>query len=411
MRNRIRQRGFTLLELMVASALGLLVIGVMASLFKTGMNTTFTITQRMETQQNLRAAIELMTKDIGLAGSGLPSGGLQLSTAGTLSNIACYWSNDTCYVPSGTYPESGTGTPNYMYGIIPGFGTGVENSASIPNASGQTNSRITTIYCDYNFPLSNFSWLITSSTQATASIVPAASFVSTNPTNLLASGGLNTEGDLILLTVTAANPNPAAGNANGDSYVQTAAVVADTTSIGGTIGTTACTPTSGCAWTVNFNTGDVLNFNQTGGANNLSSVAAAVAAAVAAGQTYNVNVCRLEAVTYFLEVPAAGGTVQTPRLMRQVNAQQPVPVADNVINLQFTYDVINSTAGTISANVQDPIGSGDSPALIQKVNIWIMGSSLVSEGNKSQSLYLATSVSAGNMSYCNSYSSSTTVCQ
>jgi hypothetical protein len=365
----------------------------------------------METQQNLRAAIELMTKDIGLAGAGLPSGGLQLSTAGTLSKIGCYWSNDTCYVPSGTYPASGTGTPNYMYGIIPGFNEGVENSAVIPNATGQTNSRITTIYCDYNFPLSNFSWLITSSTQATASIVSAANFVSTNPNNLLASGGLNTEGDLILLTVTAANPNPAAGNGNGNSYVQTAAVVADTTSISGTTGTTACAPAGGCGWTLNFNTGDVLNFNQTGGANNLSSVAAAVAAAVAAGQSYNVNVCRLYAVTYFIEVPAAGGTVQTPRLMRQVNAQQPIPVADNVINLQFTYDVINSTTGTIDANQQNPIGVGDSPALIQKVNVWIMGSSLVSEGNKSQSLYLATSVSAGNMSYCNSYSSSTTVCQ
>lgn len=411
MRNRIRQRGFTLLELTVATALGLLVLGVIASLFKTGMDTTFTITQRIETQQNLRAGIELMAKDIGLAGAGLPSGGLQLSTAGTLSKIACYYSTDYCYVPSGTYPESGSGTPNYMYGIIPGYSEGVESSAVIPNATGQTNSRITTIYCDYNFPLSNFQWTITSATQATAAIVPAASFVSTNPTNLLASGGLNTEGDLILFTVTAANPNPAAGNGNGNSYVQTAAVVADTTSISGSAGTTACAPGGGCSWTINFATGDVLNFNQSGGSNNLSSVSAAVAAAAAAGQTSNVSVCRLYAVTYFIEVPTAGGTVQTPRLMRQVNAQQAVPVADNVINLQFTYDVINSTTGTIDANQQNPIGVGDSPALIQKVNIWIMGSSLVSEGKKSQSLYLATSVSAGNMSFCNSYSSSTTVCQ
>jgi prepilin-type N-terminal cleavage/methylation domain-containing protein len=411
MRNPIRQRGFTLLELTVASALGLLVIAVLASLFKTGMNTSFTITQRLETQQNLRAAVELMTKDIGLAGAGLPSGGLQLSTGGTLSKIACYYSTSYCYVPSGTYPASGAGTPNFMYGIIPGFSTGVESSAVIPNAPGQVNSRMTSIYCDYTFPLSNFQFLVSSSTQLTASIVPAANFVASNPTNLLASGGLNPAGDLILLTVTAANPNPASGSASGNSYVQTAAVVADTTSVGGTVGTTACAPAGGCSWTLNFVDGDVLEFNQSGGSNNLSSVSAAVAAAVAAGQTYNVSACRLNAVTYFIEVPAAGGTVQTPRLMRQVNGQQAIPVADNVINLQFTYDVINSVTGTVNANVQDPIGSGDSPALIQKVNIWIMGSSLVPEGNKSQSLYLATSVSAGNMSFCNSYSSSTTVCQ
>ncbi|MGB7822603.1 MAG: prepilin-type N-terminal cleavage/methylation domain-containing protein, partial [Candidatus Sulfotelmatobacter sp.] len=58
------QRGFSLLELMVASSIGLIVILAMTSLFRTGMNATFTVTQRAETQQNMRAAIELMTKDL-----------------------------------------------------------------------------------------------------------------------------------------------------------------------------------------------------------------------------------------------------------------------------------------------------------------------------------------------------------
>src|SRR5437879_7212972 len=106
------QRGFTLVELMVASFIGVLVIAVMTSLFKTGMDATFTVTQRAETQQNMRAAIELMTKDLGLAGAGLPSGGLQLVTGGTLSKFACDQTG-TCYVPNNTYPNSGTGTPNY----------------------------------------------------------------------------------------------------------------------------------------------------------------------------------------------------------------------------------------------------------------------------------------------------------
>src|SRR6266446_2831708 len=104
------ERGFTLLELLVASSIGLLVILAMTSLFKTGMDATFTVTQRAETQQNMRAAIELMTKDLGLAGAGLPSGGLQLVTGGTLSKFACDQTG-TCYVPNNTYPNSGTGTP------------------------------------------------------------------------------------------------------------------------------------------------------------------------------------------------------------------------------------------------------------------------------------------------------------
>src|SRR5258705_12553816 len=123
------------------------------------------------------------------------------------------------------------------------------------------------------------------------------------------------------------------------------------------------------------------------------------------------TVWRLQVVSYSLQVPPAGGTVQTPRLMRQVNGLNAVPVADGIINLQFTYDVIDSVAGTVVANQQNPIGAGESPALIQKVNIWIMGSSLTPNGNRSQSMYLATSVSTRDMSFCNSYGASTTSCQ
>ena len=71
-------RGFTLLELMVSMAVGLIVMASMASLFKTGMNSTMLVTERAETQQNMRAAIDLMVKDISMAGAGLPSGGIQL---------------------------------------------------------------------------------------------------------------------------------------------------------------------------------------------------------------------------------------------------------------------------------------------------------------------------------------------
>jgi len=135
MRMSKSQRGFTLLELLVASSIGLIVILCMTSLFKTGMDATFTVTQRAETQQNMRAAIQLMSKDISLAGAGLPSSGLQLVTGGTLSKYGCNQTG-TCYIPGGTYPKSGAGVNNYMYGILPGFNAGVQNNAVIPAAPG-----------------------------------------------------------------------------------------------------------------------------------------------------------------------------------------------------------------------------------------------------------------------------------
>jgi len=379
------QRGFTLLELLVASSIGVTVILVMASLFKTGMDTSMKVTQRAETQENLRAAVELMTKDISLAGAGLPSGGLQLGTAG-LSKFACNQSG-TCYITGGTYPSNGA-SPNYMYAIEPGFGVGVQNAAVITAAPAATNSSITVSYCDYNFPLEpgNFAFTFPSST--------AASVAVNNPTvipnNILAPGGLQV-GDLLMFTVA----TPGNGKTStGTSLVQNAAVVAEITGI----------PSSTA---ITFTTGDALNFNFSSGSNNLASVVSA-----AAGVGAQVSVCRLQVVSYFLEVPiAGGGLVETPRLMRQVNGLNAVPVADNIINLQFTYDVINSVTGTVNSNIQDPIGAGDSPSLIQKVNLWIMGQSLSNNGNRAQSMYLATAVSTRNMSFCNSYSSSTTQCQ
>jgi len=379
------QRGFSLLELLVASSIGLTVVLLMTSLFKTGMDATMKVTQRAETQQNMRAAIELMTKDISLAGAGLPSGGLQLGTAG-LSKFACNQAG-TCYITGGTYPNSGGGSPNYMYAIEPGFGVGVQNGAVIPAATGQTNSSITTIYCDYNFPLTNFTFTLTSATSATVSVVSAG----VTPNNILAPGGLQV-GDLLLFNVSVpGNGNP--GNDNGNSLVQTAAVVAEITGIPNNT-------------TIDFAAGDALNMNFSAGSNNLASVATAAAAAGA-----KMSIWRLEAVSYFLQVPPAGGTVQLPRLMRQVNGLNAVPVADGIINLQFTYDVIDSVNAIVVANQQNPIGAGESPSLIQKVNIWIMGSSPTTDGNRSQNMYLATSVSTRDMSFCNSYSANSTQCQ
>jgi len=383
MRTLKSQRGFSLLELLVASSIGLTVVLVMTSLFKTGMDATMRVTQRAETQQNMRAAIQLITKDISMAGAGLPSGGLQLTTAG-LSRYGCN-QGGTCYITGGTYPNNGAGTPNYMFPLIPGFGTGVQNAAVITAAPGQINSSITSVYCDYNFPLTNFRFTFPSTTTSNVAVINGG----VTPNNILAPGGLQI-GDLLMFTVA----TPGNGTtSNGTALVQNAAVVAEITGIPNNT-------------TINFATGDALNMNQTAGSNNLAAVAAA-----AAGAGAQTSACRLQAVSYFIQVPAAGGTVQTPRLMRQVNGLDAIPVADNIINLQFTYDIIDNTTGTIVANQQNPIAAGESPNLIQKVNVWVMGASSTTNGNRSQNMYLATAVSTRNMTFCNSYAPTTTSCQ
>lgn len=340
--------GFTLLELIVSMAVGLIVMAAMASLFRTGMTSTFIVAQRAETQQNMRAAIDIMTKDISMAGAGLPSGGLQLPMGGTGSSKYGCDQSGTCYVPAYLYPNA-----NYMYGILPGYKNGVQGNAAILSAPGQINDSITVIYVDYNFPLWQYNLNFTTASNANVTVIAGDT-----PPAINSAGGI-LQGDLILI--------------NGGGTTEVGEVTNLTTT------------------NMTFANLDPLNINQSGAtSNNLNKF-------VGAG---SVSAYRLYAVTYYLSVPAAVG--QLPRLMRQVNGLTPVPVADNIINLQFGYDTYDSL-GNLQPNVADVLGTGLSPNLIQKINIVVMGESPTKDGNKSQNMYLATSISARNMAFRNRY--------
>lgn len=336
-------------------ALGLLVMAAVAGLFKTGLNALTVVTQRAETQQNMRAAMGLMVKDIGMAGAGLPSGGIQLPTgAGSIASRFGCDQGGTCHVPAFNYPNN-----NYMYGVIPGFNNGVENNALVTAAPPPiVNDSITVIYADYNFPLWEYDITFpTPGNGGAIGLTPNPAFVPAPPL-ITAAGGIQV-GDLIMLS--------------------------------NSLGTAVGEVTNLDAGSITFADADALNINQNGAAqNNIKAISTGA----------NTLAYRLFAVTYYLSVPGNG---QTPRLMRQVNGLNPVPVADNIINLQFAYDTYNQQSGALDANQTDPIGAAESPNLIQKINIVIMGQSMLNYGNKSQNMYLATAVSARNMAFRNRY--------
>jgi prepilin-type N-terminal cleavage/methylation domain-containing protein len=353
MQNRNPEHGFTLLELTISIAVGLIVMGALASMFKAGMDSTMVVIARTETQQNMRAAIDIMVKDISMAGAGLPSGGIQLPSGGgaSLARYACEQSG-TCHVPAFTYPN------NYMYGVIPGFSNGVEANAVVVAAPPPViNDSITVIYADYNFPLWEYDVTFpTPGNGAAITLLPDVAYVPAPPL-INGAGGIQV-GDLIMLSN---NLGTAVGEVTG---LDPGAIA--------------------------FADLDSLNMNQGGAAlNNIAAISTGA----------NTVAYRLLAVTYYLTVPADG---ETPRLMRQVNGLLPVPVADNIINLQFAYDIYSSNS-VLDANQPDPLTAGESPNLIQKINIVVMGQSIINSVKKSQNMYLATSVSARNMAFRNRY--------
>jgi hypothetical protein len=324
-------------------------------------------------QQNVRGALNLVARDVSMAGSGLPMGGVTLpyGKGSVASHIACN-QVPKCFLTSSNYPTGtvgGSAVSNYMYGLIPGPLNGMESGgvAKIPATNAAADS-ITLIYVDYSFPLSQYSVVLDASNTfitLTQPATPPAGFPNiVSPTGIVV-------GDMLMLS-----------NNSGTAVVEVTKVVG----------------TAGGGGTVTFANGDSLALNQTGAASGNVGISLAGGGAVQAN--------RLLAVTYFIEVPATAG--QTPRLMRQVNGQTPVPVADNIIGLNFTYDAcdsVNDGSGIACAGLADPIGNTPSfsPNSIHKVNIQMMGQAVLATGNKSRSMALVTSVSTRNLSYTNRY--------
>src|SRR5271157_2521272 len=146
MSNRLpkRESGFSLLEMVVSMALGTIVLGAAVQIYIQGVTATWTVTQRAELQQDFRAASNMLTKDLSLAGAGLGNGVAIALPSGVTPRYGCDQLN--CYLNgvAGTYPKQGA-TP-YLYGLLPGYDLG-------PTLNGNQTDVVTVIYTDTAFYL------------------------------------------------------------------------------------------------------------------------------------------------------------------------------------------------------------------------------------------------------------------
>jgi len=368
--------GFSLIELMVSMAIGLLLLGSALLMYRQAVNATFVASQRAEMQQDFRASSNLMARDISMAGSGglgqqgLASNSVGLPT-GAGSTIPVYpCSPVTCNYINGApvaYPTV-TGAP-YLYSIIPGPNLGITVNA----AQGPTDI-ITVSYADASLALNCYTVNVLSSTQVQFELPNTLSATCILPTGLVAVPLLNAAG---------------IGLQAGDYLLfnQSAAGVVSNIA--------TSTPGAGysTAFTVTFATGDPGHINQPG-------VATGTMASLPVGVSATLSAVRLLVVTYYLDISPLDGV--TPRLMRIQNGKTPAPVAENVGYLKFTYDVDNN--GIVTANVAT-LPAGVTPNMIKKVNIahMTMRSQLTGVAGGYQGLDLQTSISARNLTMGQEY--------
>jgi len=389
-----RASGFSLLEMTISMALGTVVLGAAVHMYTQGVTATATVSQRAELQQDFRAASNMLTNDLGLAGSGLGTGAaIALPTAVT-PQYGC--DQTSCYLNgvAGTYPKQGT-TP-YLYGLIPGYNLG----PTLYAAQGATDT-VAVVYTDTNFYLNCYTPKVTSKGVVT--------FYQPTPPLTWALEGC--------LPGTATAPQavnaPAVGLTKGDLVMMTLAGTRLVVEVTGDV-TTGTDSNGNTTYVVPFANSDALKMNQTPSTGGLNSVAVNSAGSYSAAPCATTGPCRLQVITYYID-----NTISPPRLMRQVSGHTPMPVAEGIVYLKFNYDLFNDATNTPAVGCRNPGVSGDVctygsstgllPNQITKINVanmamdGTMSSAQYGLNKGYQSIDLQTSVSARNLTFANNY--------
>lgn len=383
-------RGFTLLEMMVALAIGMIILAAALELYTRALDMSYITQQRAEMQLDVRAAQNMLVKDVSLAGAGLNPGGVALvSGTGVTKPIYPYpgLNSGNCSLPLPTrscllYPVNAGS--NYLYWLIPGNANGVTISA----ARGATDT-ITVVYADPIFPFNDYtiSFNNPQGTSIRFTELPDP------PTPPVPPYKPNVPGFIKI-------SDPAQGLQAGDVILFT-----NKDSSGNTqqaIGEVTTTPTGVTGpWDVAFAANDPLKFNQniTGQTGGLPQ-----AADGAAGTT---SAQRLYIITYFIDNRTNPVTnVNTPTLYRQVNGKTAVPVAENIVDLKILYEVYDDS-GNLTKDVANPT----SPNSIHRVVVDMTARSplrgVLARNAKGQlgytSINLHNSISTRNMSFKDRY--------
>jgi len=329
-------------------------------LFRNAMDISVTLGERADMQQNARAGINSMVRDVSLASTDLPAGGILLpqSAAPLQPRYGCTGTTTAlCYLSNGLNIFKG----GRLYYVNPHTLDGAPLSPA-PNDPSMNPDTLVVAYADPNMKLG----LVDESPagdKTGSAIVPRVP-----PANI---GSLQT-GDLIWIH-----------NNTGDAV----GVITDFNAV-----------TNVMKFDANR---DPLLINQPGDGTLAGTITGDIISNLAIAGTNPPQVTttptaqRIFLVTYFIQVDPTGKRM----LMRQLNAHAATAVAENVENLQVSYDTVDTTQSPPVPVVNQRNPASD-PALIRKVNIalTVRTARPVGPNHEQQRLTLTTSVTPRNMS-------------
>jgi prepilin-type N-terminal cleavage/methylation domain-containing protein len=315
---RKRETGFTLLEVLVAMTLMLIILGATVGTLTDAIHATQAVTLMADTQENLRAGMNYVERDLVQAGEGLPQTGITIPNTGGVSAV-----NRPGPTGIGTFPTSWTVLPD----ISPGNQLGLTTATS-----GVATDMITVIYADNTLLDSNQHWL------NEYPINTPGGGTNCSGATPKPNGTISTTGTTTTITFDSTCININTGN--------TALAVGDLILLQANGGGMALLTVSSVNLASNqivFNSAtDPFALNNSGKTSGTITQIQSPAGSL----TYTTTTAtRVWMVTYYLaNSTASSGNPAVPMLMRQVNMRAAQPVGDVIENMQFYYDVL--TAGS-----------------------------------------------------------------
>lgn len=370
-----KNSGYTLVELLVAIAVTMIVLGAGFLMFRDSTKASRNVTQSSDMSDNMRAGLNLIVQDLIQTGTGIPTGGISIPN--TTNATGCNTSapvNRPPAVLNLTFqgPNGGSvGCNVILPAIEPGNGLGPVVT-SPDGTKGPATDVLTILYADN-----------------TLSLVQKPINGAACPNGSIAADGTSITFDVACATLGAAGIPVNAGDLlmiynsnNSNGILQTV------TSVNGQ--------------TLNFAGGDAFNLN------GRSAVEAAgtirqlqnLTAGVPDGTYPPTSATRIWMITYYVD--SATNPAQ-PRLMREVNFNPPQPVAESLENLQFTYNLADGTSPAPVNQTAVPINDNENQ--IRSVNVYMgtrsanrkVGTNQYIRSNQS------TQVALRSMAYFNTY--------
>jgi prepilin-type N-terminal cleavage/methylation domain-containing protein len=400
-----KQKGFTLVELLVALVVTLVVVGAAVVLFAQSLTSAHFITAGVDVEQNARVALNALAKELTAAGTNIPKGGITIppgSLAGVSPQFGCASTTPACLVTNNHYLNG------VLYSVMPGQSSGplVLNAPSDAVALLYSDPLLSTPNPDITPPpLTWNSYAITPSAApcpAFGSISPDGRTV-TMPAYTIISNGpdqIRCTADDVIQPLTPSFSDPSINLQVGDMMMLS---TANGTAVG------VITALNTGTGSMTFAEGDPLNMNLP---YNGYSPIANLASPPGSGNYPPVTVSRVLLVSYFLQGLDQNGQPVAPdatpvdsRLMRQMNAQVPAPVADHIVGLKISYDIDYQNAEGVVAETPDaspdpPDLQGALPSQIRKVHVTVtVRSTHVDQHGSYSYSALTTTVSPRNLAF------------